>query len=213
MKQTKRGLFITFEGPDGCGKSTQAIKLHNYAFSRDKYNHMVLTREPWGDTNLRNILKQDQDPYSKARLLAELFVRDRKEHLDKIIQPNLEKGLHVISDRYSFSTLAYQHTQGMPLKELIEMHQGCLVPDLIYIVDVPVEVAIERMKKDSDRSEEQKFERDPEFMEKLRKNYLGLEDELDYPVVVVDGKPGKEEIFQEQVKPAFDKLWEEYLRR
>ncbi|MBM3247123.1 dTMP kinase [Candidatus Pacearchaeota archaeon] len=209
----KRGYFISFEGIDGCGKSTQIWLLGKYMFDLNKYTHMVMTREPWRNADIRAILKQDSDPYSQARKLAELFVNDRKEHVTELIAPKLERGHHVISDRFDLSTLAYQQAQGIPVQELIAMHQGILMPDLTFIVDVPVEVAIQRMKKDAKRQEEQKFEKSKEFIEKLRANYLALKDLPGRRIVIIDGTPSPIDIFENQIVPAFDKFHQEQLSK
>ena len=210
--EKKNGLFITFEGIDGCGKSTQVWLLGKYLSSLDKYNHIIMTREPWKNADIRKILHEDNDPYSQAMKLAEMFVEDRKEHISKLIGPRIREGIHVISDRYSFSTLAYQQTQGVSLKKLLAMHQGLPIPDLIFIVDVPVEIALKRMKKDNVRKTEQKFEKNKEFIEKLRKIYLDLSNLSRHNIVVIDGTKSPEEIFEKQIKPAFDKLWAGYSK-
>jgi len=197
----QKPLFITFEGIDGCGKSTQVHKFTEYLAGLSKYNHILLTREPYKSREIREILRQDPDPYSQARKLAELFLNDRTEHLQKIIHPALNSGIHVISDRYKLSTLAYQSTQGIPVGELIKMHSGLLAPDLTFIVDVPVEVAVKRMKKDS--RQEHKFEANLGFLTKLRQRYLELPSLLpEEKIVVIDGSKDVYEVF-EQVKKAF----------
>lgn len=193
----KRGKFIVFEGIDGSGKSTQVWMLARYLSDLNKYNHVLLTREPWKNTDIRKILQEDEDPYSRAKKLAELFTDDRREHCKKVILPQIREGVHVISDRYSFSTLVYQKTQGVPLSELLKMHKGLLIPDLIFIIDVPVETAFKRMKKDSKRELEQKFEKNKTFVEKLRKNYISLKDLKNHRVVVIDGRKKPDEIFEE----------------
>jgi len=203
----KKGLFVTFEGIDGSGKSTQVWLLGKYISSLNKYNHIIMTREPWKNADIRKILHEDDDPYSQAMKLAEMFVEDRKEHFSELMSPNINKGIHVISDRYSFSTLAYQQTQGIPLDKLLKMHEGLPIPDLIFIVDIPVEVALQRMKKDAIRKTEQKFEKNKEFIEKLRKIYLDLAKIQGHNVIVIDGTKSPEEIFEKQIKPAFDKVY------
>lgn len=211
--ENKRGLFVTFEGIDGCGKSTQVWKLAKYISNLSKYNHIFVTREPYKNQDIRKILQEDSDPYSQGRKLAKMFVTDRRVHAEEIIIPNLERECHVISDRYDLSTLAYQQTQGVQLRELINMHRGIIKPNLTFIVDVPAEIAIERMKKDNERNVEQKFEKQIEFIEKLRQNYLALQKQLpERRIIIIDGTPSVEDIFEKQIKPAFDKLWGEYKR-
>lgn len=76
-------LFIAFEGIDGCGKSTQVHGFVQYLASLNKYYHVFFTREPFELREIRQILREDSDPNSQARKLAELFVQDRKEHVKK----------------------------------------------------------------------------------------------------------------------------------
>jgi dTMP kinase len=210
----KRGLFITFEGIDGCGKSTQAKMLADYIFNLSKYNHVLKTREPFESRDIRKILQADPDPYSQGLKLAEMFVEDRKAHLKELIIPSLEKGVHVVSDRYDFSTLAYQQTQGIELTKLIKMHEGLLFPDITFIVDTSVEIAIERMKKDlseGGRETEQKFEKHKGFMEKLRANYINLPYQINGRLIYcINGEPPVKEIFELRVKPFFDSLYRSY---
>jgi dTMP kinase len=209
MEQTKKGLFITFEGIDGCGKSTQAWMLGKYLASLSKYNHVVVTREPFKDANIRKMLTSESDPYSQGMKLAEMFILDRREHVSRLIMPFVSKGVHVISDRYSLSTLAYQQTQGVSLKKLLEMHKGLVIPDIIFIVDVPIKIAMKRMKKDKKRKAEQKFEKNAEFIGKLRQNYLDLANLRRHRIVVIDGRASPKKIFEKQIKPIIDKLAQE----
>src|SRR3989344_4059399 len=120
----KKGLFIAFEGIDGCGKSTQIKKFADYLFSKDKHNHVVLTRNPYKDTDIRGILRQDNDPLTQSDKLANLFIEDRRKHAKEIIIPNLEMGNFVVSDRYKLSTVAYQSAQGLNIQDLIKRHEG-----------------------------------------------------------------------------------------
>ncbi len=206
----KKGLFIVFEGIDGCGKSTQVWKLGKYLSNLSKYNHIVMTREPWKNKKIRKMLRETDDPYSNAIELSKMYVNDRREHIKELILPELMNGAHVISDRYSLSTLAYQQTQGIQLKELLKMHKGLIIPDIIFIVDVPAKVAIKRMQKDMerDKKKEHKFEKDAKFIEKLRKIFLNLPKQLEnHNIVIIDGTKSVEEIFEKQIKPAFDKLY------
>lgn len=205
----KNGLFIAFEGIDGCGKSTQAKLLGDYIFSLSKYNHVLKTREPYKNQDIRKILQSESDPYSQAMKLAEMFTQDRKMHVSECIIPAVNKGIDVISDRYSLSTLAYQQTQGVPLQELLKMHKGLPIPDLIFIVDVPVETALERMKKDlkkGGRKTEQKFEINKEFIGKLRQAYINLVKLPRHNVILIDGRKSPKNIFEKQIKPIIDKL-------
>lgn len=202
----KRGLFIAFEGIDGCGKSTQIKKFVEYLFNLDKHNHVVLTREPYKDVNIREILKQDSDPYSQADRIADLFIFDRKKHCEEIIIPNISKGNIVVSDRFKLSTLAYQSTQGIDMVDLIKRHVGMPVPDITFIVDVTPETAFSRMKNEQGRSE-QKFESNLDFVKKLRANYyLAKEILKDELIIIIDGEKNIEEVFL-QIKTEYENIF------
>lgn len=197
--QEKRGKFIVLEGIDGCGKSSQMFNIAKFITNKSKYNHILVTREPYKSREIRQILRQDSDSYSQARKLAELFIQDRKEHIEEIILPALSKGVHVISDRYKLSTIAYQSVQGIPVQELIDAHKGMLIPDIIIIIDVPVEVAEKRMRKEI--RNENKFEANTEFKDKLRQRYLEMPKVLNgEKIVVIDGTKTIEETGKEIIE-------------
>jgi dTMP kinase len=192
-----KGKFIVFEGIDGCGKSTQFNLFAKYLFSQSKYNHVLLTREPYKSREIRRILSQTQDPYQQSELLAKLFVEDRKEHLKEVVIPSLDKGLYVVSDRYKHSTISYQSAQGLPIQELINMHKSLLIPDLTFIVDIPVDVSMKRMSVEG-RDVEQKFEKSLEFQEKVRRNYLKIPELLaNEKIIVVNGNKDISEVAKE----------------
>ena len=101
-------MFITFEGPEGCGKSTHSKRLKNYLESKDR--EVILTHEPGGTQLGKHIRELLLDPESVLSKNTEvyLFAADRSEHVNKIILPALSQGKIVISDRFTDSTLAYQ---------------------------------------------------------------------------------------------------------
>jgi len=199
MVEEKRGKFIVLEGIDGCGKSSQLLNIAQYIINKSKYNHVLVTREPYKIREIRGILRQDSNAYSQAKKLAELFVQDRKEHVQEIILPALNKSVDVISDRYKYSTIVYQSVQGIPIEELIEMHKNMPVPDLIFIFDAPVEIAEKRMSKDN--RQEHKFEANKEFQEKLRQRYLEMSKIFpEEKIVIIDSTKTIEEIGKEIIK-------------
>jgi dTMP kinase len=203
----KRGRFIVFEGIDGCGKGTQFSMLANYLYKLNKYNHIIMTREPWKDREIRKILSKDEPAEQQAEKLAELFVKDRKEHVSELIIPSLRKGIDVISDRYALSTICYQQAQGMSLEKLKGMHAGVLVPDVIFILDLPAEAARKRMKKDV-RGREQKFEKSVEFQEKVRQNFLKTPRTMGGNIIVINGNQKPDEVHAEVIR-AFNDIFPE----
>lgn len=202
-----RGKFIVFDGLDGCGKGTQIMRLAGYIFNKDKSNSVFVTREPYRSKyykEIRRILKESEDPRENADTLAHLFVEDRKVHAG-LIERHLRDGDFVISDRYKYSTLAYQQTQGIQLKKLIEMHEGILIPDLVLLIDVPAEIAVERLARDSGREYKEVFEK-LEFQEKLRKNFLALPGQLPKErITVIDGTGSVSEVF-DAIRSEMDKV-------
>ncbi len=203
----KRGLFIVIDGIDGCGKSGQTKLLAEYLFSKSKKNHLFITREPYISKytdQIRELLKVSKDPKENAKQLAQLFIKDRKVHA-KVITQYLKNGAIVICDRYKYSTLVFQSTQGLAMSELIKMHKGLIVPDLVLIIDVPAQVAMERINKDNKRSHKEVFEQE-EFLAKLRQGYLNLPQQLPKErIVFIPGEGTPQQVF-EQVRAEVDKI-------
>lgn len=146
------GRFITFEGGEGCGKSTQIARLAGYL--RDKGAEVVLTREP-GGTRLaeliRSLLKDElQDPpVARSELL--LFLAARAQLVEKVIRPALASGKWVLSDRFSDSTFAYQgFGRGLPLDTLRLINAfACdsLTPDITFLLEADPAIASARMRQ------------------------------------------------------------------
>ena len=200
----KRGLFIAFEGIDGSGKTTQMKKFVEYLFSKNKHNHIVLTREPYQETNIRKVLFEGGNPETQAEKLAELFVQDRKKHVNDLILPSLEKGMHVICDRYKLSTIAYQAAQGLDFQKLKEMHKSLVIPDITFVIDLSASEAGERMKGEEGRKAH-KFEANLEFLEKVRENFKNSKELLkEEKILIIDGNRGADEIFIE-IKDIFER--------
>lgn len=166
-------MFITFEGPEGCGKSTHAKRLKTYLEGRG--GQVLLTLEPGGTQlgkEIRSLLLKPEsvlDPTTEVYL----FAADRSEHVSKIILPALRDGKIVISDRYVDSTLAYQ-VGGRQLPEDLVRYLNMisskgLVPDLTILLDVPVKIGLKRavLKGEADRFEKELVE----FHERVRSMY------------------------------------------
>ena len=191
-------MFIVFEGIDGCGKTTQIFLLANHLYSLSKYSHILITREAYKDRKIREVLIQDESK-DKADKLTKLFVQDRKEHVSDLITPSLNKKVIVISDRYKYSTICFQAAQGQDMNELIKMHEDMPIPDFIFILDVPSDVAFNRINlrnKVTNKTESNKFEENSNFLEKTRQNYLKLKEILpEENIIIVDGSSPPEQVF------------------
>jgi dTMP kinase len=180
-----RGIFITIEGIDGCGKSTQAALLKRAI--ENSGSNVILTREPGGSSLgelIRNALLT-KDMNSITEFL--LFAADRNEHIKNIIRPSLEEGIVVISDRFTDSSVAYQgYGRGVDIDFIERVHRFItkgLKPDLTILIDVPLEVSIERrMVTKLDRIESEGIL----FLKRIRDGYLDIAKQ-EKRFVVVDG--------------------------
>ena len=206
-----KSLFIVLEGIDGCGKGEQLKKLHNYFFEKDKKNVILSTREPtYGKygMKIRKHLKEDNNPKENAKLFLQLYTDDRKEHLDTLVIPFLQREtgevIHIVlCDRYYHSTYAFQQAQENSFEEIDRMQRNFRKPDLTIILDIDPKIALSRM---GDRGRLEKFEK-LEFMKILRENYLKLKEQLDENIVIIDGSKSIEEVFIE-VKENIEKLFD-----
>lgn len=169
------GLFIVFEGPEGSGKTTQLQRL--YRRLRRAGIPVIRTREPGGTRlgeRLRTLLKRaDEDLAPETELF--LFLAARAQLVNTVIRPALAAGKVVLCDRYSPSTLAYQaYGRGLPLDQVAaadRLATGGLWPDLIVLLDLPVEAGLARRG----RAEADRFEaEDLEFHRRVRAGYLEL---------------------------------------
>ncbi len=203
-----KNLFIVFDGIDGCGKSTQISMLHDYLFKKDKKIRILTTREPTSGKygrKIREMLTAHEDPYSDSDTLLDLYIKDREYHLENTIKPFL-KGDEgnisiVLCDRYYYSTIVYQHAQGVELNKVISMSKEFLKPDLAVILDLNPETALHRISKDRII---EKFEK-IEFMKRIRDGFLKLKDVLDDNIVYIDTSGNEEETF-EKIKKEVDKV-------
>lgn len=188
------GLFLTLEGLDGSGKSTQAKLLA--AFLEGRGLPVVLTREPGGGLPgvrdlLLNPLKGPLSPEAEYLLLS----ADRAEHVRRVILPGLEGGAWVVSDRYLDSSLAYQgFGRGLPLPWLLEVAKEAtlgLTPRLTFLLDLSPEEALRRVK-DPDRLEREGLA----FFQRVREGYLFLAEKEPHRFVVLDATESVEAVAQ-----------------
>lgn len=183
-------MFIVFEGGEGCGKSTQTRALY-WRLSRDGFG-AVLTREP-GGTRLGERVRRYLKKTGETRIspLAELFLiaTARAQLVREIIRPELEKGKMVICDRFTPSTLAYQgYGRGLDtdaIRHVNDIATDGISPDLIVLLDIPVEAGLSRKKsKDRDRFESESLA----FHARVRRGYLDLAQADPGRWLVVDGR-------------------------
>ena len=199
-----RGKFITFEGGEGCGKSTQ-IKRLKEALEREGLE-VVLTREPggtWLSEEIRHLIKDQMTdaPCDRSELL--LFLAARAQLVKNVIRPALEAGKWVVSDRFSDSTLAYQgYGRGLPLDALRQMNDfSCegLKPDLTLLFDVSPETSRARMREreamtatTADRIEQA----GDEFHARLRSGFAALAKAEPERIMTIDANGTPDEVWE-----------------
>ncbi len=200
----QKGLFITFEGADGCGKTTQ-IKLVKDYLEKSGYE-VVLTREPGAKglgEKIREILL-NYDGIVSDRCESFLFLADRAQNIDTIVNPAVEKGKIVLCDRHIDSTVAYQgYGRGLDLERINKLNLLATdgrVPDLTIVFDIDVETSMQRVGKEKDRMESAGIE----FHNRVRNGYLEIAKNEPERVKVVDGREGIEKVF-ENVKDLINK--------
>jgi len=182
------GVLVNLEGIDGCGKSTQS-KLLLEKLEGEGEKVIILkepTKRPHGQ-KLWDVLHGKRKATNEE--ILELFVLDRIQHVEEKIQPALDDGTVILMDRYYYSSMAYQVAGGIDVEEIREKHVFAPKPDVVLIFDLPVSVALERVKGHSDADE---FEKE-EHLEKVREAYLDLGN--DSLVRIVDATGTPEEIF------------------
>ncbi len=181
-------MLVNLEGIDGCGKSTQSKLLLEKL--EGKGEKVIILKEPTKRPHgqkLWDVLHGKRKASNEE--ILELFVLDRKQHVEEKIQPALDDGTVILMDRYYYSSMAYQVAGGIDVEEIREKHVFAPKPDVVLIFDLPVSVALERVKGHSDADE---FEKE-EHLEKVREAYLDLGNDLLVRIVDATGTP--EEIF------------------
>ncbi len=167
LKNYFSGKFIVFEGLDGSGQSTQTKLLAE--FLRKNNSKVLTTKEPTLDSAAGKLIRAVLDKKEKTspKKLQELYAQDRKEHLNKVIIPNLKKGKIVISDRYFFSSFAYG-SLAVPLNFLLKINDKFLMPDITFFINTKPKTSFLRVKK---RGLEQTFFEEENKLKKVHQNY------------------------------------------
>lgn len=202
-----KGLFISFEGGEGAGKTTQINKLARVLTEKKK--RVVTTREPGGTPEgekIRELLVQrergDWNPLSETLMV----MAARAVHLDKIINPALQENKIVVSDRFHDSTYAYQgYGHGLPFEHLDLLHQTLFhnqKPDLTFIIDIDPEIGLARSARRTAsqtmqvEQREDRFEQlNMDFHKRVREGFLEIAQKDDTRCVVIDGHQEIDYIF------------------
>jgi len=192
-----KARFITFEGVDGAGKSTGLEWFANAL--RERGVDLLVTREPGGTPlgeKLRELVLHES---MHAETEAMLMFASRREHVEQVIRPALQRGTWVISDRFSDASFAYQGGgRGVPVAKLEQLEQwthGDLQPDLTLLFDIPIEVARERL---SNNASLDKFEREQgEFFDKVRQAYLARVAKTPHRYAVIRAEKSLNEVQQQ----------------
>ena len=183
-------MLINLEGIDGCGKSTQSqFLIKEFEKNDDK---TILLKEPTNGKygkKLWEILREKRK--STTEEILELFVMDRKEHVNEKIRPALTEGKIVLMDRYYYSTMAYQAAAGIDVSRIRKDNEFAPKPNIVLIFDLPADLAMKRVRG---HSVADAFEKE-DYLEKVRKAYLDLKND---PLVrIIDATRTPEEIFIE----------------
>lgn len=199
-----KGLFITFEGNDGAGKSS-AIQAVYEELVKQGYD-VILTREPGGSKiaeKIRTIILDTDNLGMDSKTEALLYAASRREHLVKKIIPALESGKIVLSDRYIDSSLVYQGiARGIGVKEVYDLNQfaiGDYLPDLTIMLAVHPEIGMERIKNNRhefDRLELEKLD----FHNKVYNGYIEVAKTYPNRIVMIDGEKTKDEVLEQTKK-------------
>ena len=203
------GAFLTFEGIDGSGKSTQARALADHL--RGQGREVVLTREPGGSAGAEDIrklvLEGDQDRWSAETELL-LFTAARRDHLERVIVPGVALGKIVISDRYADSTRMYQGLGRADLRAKVDVLHELMIgrePDLTVLIDIDPQVGLARALGRG--GGEERFESfGGEMQARMRAGFLALADEFSGRFLVIDGNRPAEEVTAEVIARVSDRL-------
>lgn len=201
----KKGYFITFEGADGCGKTTQSELVKKYL--EEKGFEVIWTREPGsrglGQKIRELLLHYDGDVAPMCE--AFLFLADRAQNIEQNIKPAVSEGKIIICDRHTDSTIAYQgYGRGKDIEQLAYLNNlatDSMKPDITFVYDVSTDIAQTRVGNEKDRMESAGIE----FHKKVRQGYLELAKKEPNRIKVINANNSIEEVF-EDTKKLLDEL-------
>lgn len=196
----QKGLFITFEGADGCGKTTQLNLLKDYLTA--KGYAVILTREPGGKglgEKIREILL-NYDGKVADRCESFLFLADRAQNIETIVKPAIESGKIVLCDRHTDSSVAYQgYGRGLDIEQIKMLNNlatGGKQPDLTLIFDVDIETSMQRVGNEKDRMESS----GKEFFNRVRNGYLEMAKQEPERLKIVDSTKSIDEVHKRVIE-------------
>ena len=202
-------MFITLEGPEGCGKSSQMPLLEEYL--RQQGYDVLATREPGGTSiseQIRAVLSRLDNTEMHSRTEILLFQASRAQLVEQVIRPHLEKGGLVVCDRYADSTLAYQGFGRQhdleALRRLVDFATGGLKPDLTLLLDIDVEEGLRRKRNCGEWNRLDAL--DLEFYQRVRQGYQSLAQEEPGRWVIIDASQSFEQVQAELRKAIASRL-------
>lgn len=203
MAHDYKGKFIVLEGIELNGKDTHTAALAKYFFFKNKEHSVVLTREPTKLTEegrmLRKMLLEMKEPRKENEKLFNLYLADRKKHVNELIIPALKFGTTVISNRHKHATIAYEGALGIPIQKIIDAHKGIIVPDLTIILDITMDEFDKRLAANA-QTHSEVFDYDREFISKVREIYLQMPKLLpDENIKIISSMEPFEEVHQKVV--------------
>ncbi|SHI90029.1 dTMP kinase [Clostridium intestinale] len=200
-----KGMFITFEGGDGAGKSTVINKVYQELV--EKNLSCMITREPGGidiAEQIREVILNVKNTKMDARTEALLYAAARRQHLAEKVVPALEEGKIVLCDRFLHSSLAYQgYARGLGIEEVYEINKFAIdsyMPDLVILFDIEPKLGLERINKNKGREINRLDKENMDFHDKVREGYSILMEKYNHNIVKVDASGAVDEVYLEVSK-------------
>jgi dTMP kinase len=197
----KHGYFFTFEGIDGCGKSTQLSRVADALRARG--TPCLVTREPGGppvSEKIRAILISPENAQMRPETECLLYLAARAQHVQTVIKPAIDNGKIVLCDRFEQATFAYQgHGRGLDaalLRDINSFATGGVSPDMTFIFDIPVELSRERLSKIGKGKDRMESE-GARFFERVRAGYLEAAAGNPEKIKLLDGSKDIDELTKE----------------
>ncbi|MDQ6595367.1 dTMP kinase [Bacillus salipaludis] len=205
----KNGMFITFEGPDGAGKTTIISMVAR------QFEGAILTREPGGidiAEQIRSVILNKENTAMDPRTEALLYAAARRQHLIEKVKPALEEGKVVFCDRFVDSSLAYQgYARGLGIDEVLNINQFAIenmMPNLTIYFDIEPEEGLKRINKNKGREINRLDLENLEFHQKVREGYYHILKRFADRIVKIDASGTLDEVFQKTIQIIKDKLEE-----